>query len=351
MKKYMKYAFLAFFLLLLVLSFFIIRPFITVIIASIIVAYIFFPVFDRVNKRVNNNNISAILVMLLIVVVLGLFLWFVGSRVFGELDIIKEKNSFEEAMSQLDSKCDASDNPLCISVNYLSGLIEEPETRQSILSAVSDISKSLLTSIPRLLINIIIFTFTTFYLFRDGRRIMKYLSDIIPLKRKFKVSLKGQMNDLFYSTIYGAIIIALIQGAVGTVAFILLGSTESPFFWGTMMAVAALVPFIGTGIIWLPMALFQIIQGYLSESDAIMWKGVTLLIVGAFIISMIDNVLKPKIIGERSGMHPLLIMIGAFGGIAFMGFIGVFLGPMILAFFMSFLYVYHEEKSEIFEDL
>ncbi|MBU0535824.1 MAG: AI-2E family transporter [Nanoarchaeota archaeon] len=345
----MKYAFLTFFLILLVLSFFIIRPFITVILASIIVAYMAYPLHDRMNKKLNKDHISAIIVMMIIILVLGAFFWFIGTEVFKEVEAISKQNKFEEAFSQLNSKCDNSDSMICQSIDYITETLEAPETKKSIISSLSRFSAWIITSIPSFLFNIIIFMFTTFYLLKDGKSMMEYLGKTLPLKKSFKTSLKKQINDLFYSTVYGALIVAIIQGCVGIVAFIVFGSTESPFFWGLIMAISALIPFIGTGMVWLPMALFQILQGYLTESNVIVWKGVGLLLVGALIISTIDNVLKPKIIGQRAGMHPLLIMLGAFGGMAFMGFIGIFIGPIILAFFMSFLKVYHNERSEIFE--
>ncbi|MBD3312952.1 AI-2E family transporter [Candidatus Woesearchaeota archaeon] len=349
MKKYMKYAFLIFFIILAILSFLIIQPFLTAILASIIVAYIFYPLHKLLKKKVKNRNLSALLLMILIVILLAIITGFIGRELYSEVNTLITKGNFEDTFEQINMRCDQADSLTCQSIDYIVEVLEDPQTKSSIISAISRFSKSLIVSIPSLILSLVIFIFTTFFLFRDGDDIIKYVNNLLPLKKGFKKSLKKQTKDLFYSTLYGTLVVAIIQGIVGIIAFMIFDSTDSPFFWGAIMAVGALIPFVGTGIVWLPMSIIQILTGYFSETPSVIWKGVGLLAVGAVIISSIDNVIKPKIIGDKSGLHPLLVMLGAFGGIALMGFIGVFVGPMILAFFISFLRVYHEEKNEIFE--
>ncbi len=345
MKKYFRYAFLIFFALVIVLSFFIVKPFITAILSSFVVVYIFHPLSVWLEKRTSSRNLAAFTVLLIIILVIGLFSTLFVREVYREVDNLTRKGT----LLDIDARCSESGSITCRAANYLVAAIKNPDTKKAVMSTISKISTSLIVSIPSFLLNIIIFIFTTFYLIRDREKIMAYLSNALPLKKSFKELLRKQTDDLFFSTIYGTLIIAIIQGVIGIAAFAVFDSTDSPFFWGLMMAVAALIPFVGTGLVWVPMGAFQMLGGYLGESSVIMWKGAGLLIVGALIISTVDNLLKPKIIGNRAGMHPLLIMLGAFGGIALMGFIGVFIGPLILAFFMSFLSVYKKERTEIFE--
>ncbi|MCX6707574.1 MAG: AI-2E family transporter [Candidatus Woesearchaeota archaeon] len=343
MKQYMKYAFLLFFFGLLILSFLIIRPFLTAILSGCIAVYIFYPLFRRLNRRLDNRTASSAIMLVLILILLVIFSILIGSKILSELGNI----SLEGPFLSLDGKC-SSDTALCKASNYAAGILQDPRTNQVIFNFISDISKSIIISIPSLALQVLIFIFTTYYLFRDGEAILKYIGEIMPLKKDFKVLLKKQTEDLFYSTVYGAIIVSMIQGVVATAAFIIFNSTQSPFFWGALSIIAAMIPFIGTALIWMPMSLFQIYQGYLSGSTSMMWQGIGLFIVGLCLISTIDNMIKPKIVGKRAGMHPLLILLGALGGIALLDFIGVFIGPLILAFFISFLEVYKKEKSEIF---
>lgn len=343
MKQYMKYAFLLFFFALLVLSFLIIRPFLTAILSGCIAVYIFYPLYRRLNSRLNNRTASSAIMLALILILLVIFSLLIGSKIFTELSNIP----LEGPLLSLNGNCN-SDTVICRASDYAAGILQDPKTNQAIFNFISDMSRSIIISIPSLTLQVLIFIFTTYYLFRDGEAILKYIGEIIPLKKDFKVLLKKQTEDLFYSTVYGAIIVSMMQGVVATAVFIIFNSTQSPFFWGALSIIAAMIPFIGTAIIWMPMSLFQIYQGYLAGSQTMIWQGAGLFIVGLCLISTIDNIIKPKIVGKRAGMHPLLILLGALGGIALLDFIGVFIGPLILAFFISFLEVYKKEKSEIF---
>lgn len=346
MKKYMKYAFLIFFAILLVLSIIIIKPFLTAILSAAIVAYMSYPLNRRVNEKVKNRSLSAAIVLLVVIIFIGIFSAIIISEIYQEVGGFVARG---DIMPSLEKKYCGDDSLLCLTNNYMVDFLSEPSTRSAIISSISKVSASLIISIPSLLLNLLIFIFTSFYLLKEGDILVKRALDLVPLKSYFKKILKKQTDDIFYSTVYGAIVVSLIQGFVGIIAFMVFETTESPFFWGMIIAVAALIPFIGTGVIWIPMGLFQVLTGYSTGSEDIMWKGIGFLIIGGMLISTIDNIIRPKIVGHRAGMHPLLILLGALGGIAMLGFIGVFVGPLILAFFISFLNVYWEEKSEIFE--
>jgi predicted PurR-regulated permease PerM len=142
---------------------------------------------------------------------------------------------------------------------------------------------------------------------------------------------------------YGSILIAVIQGALGALGFWIFG-IESFFIWGMVMAIFALVPFVGTAIIWIPAALYLIAKGTTSGNMTLVWHGVGLLLYGVFIISSADNLLKPKLIGDRAGMHPVVVLLGVLGGLSLFGFAGFLIGPLILAAMTSFADIYQKEK-------
>ena len=110
--------------------------------------------------------------------------------------------------------------------------------------------------------------------------------------------------------------------------------------WGFIIAFAALLPFIGTGIIWVPVGIFLILNGLFMSDTSFIWRGIGLLIYGALVISTIDNVLRPKVIGDKSMLHPTLALLGVAGGIYLLGFIGVIIGPVILALLVIYLGMY-----------
>ena len=132
---------------------------------------------------------------------------------------------------------------------------------------------------------------------------------------------------MIVSTVYGGVVIAIIQGILGGLAFYVIG-IESPAVWGVAMSIMSFVPLLGTFAVWGPTAVYLVVEGSLME-------GVGLFIFGVLVISMVDNILKPLIIGSRTKMHTLIILFSVLGGIKLFGMIGLIMGPLITAVFVS----------------
>jgi predicted PurR-regulated permease PerM len=140
------------------------------------------------------------------------------------------------------------------------------------------------------------------------------------------------------STVYGGVVIALIQGILGGTAFYFLG-LNSPVLWGCAMTVMSFLPLFGTFSIWGPAAAYLIIQGSVM-------KGVILLLYGVFIISIVDNILRPIIISGRTKMPTLAVFFSVLGGIKFFGLIGFIMGPLVLALFVSVFEIFKHRGGE-----
>ena len=134
------------------------------------------------------------------------------------------------------------------------------------------------------------------------------------------------------ATIYGGILIAVIQGLLGGLSFWILG-IPSPVFWGTAMAFLSFIPLGGTALIWAPAAILLFIQGAFL-------KGIILLMIGIFIISMVDNFLRPFFVGTRTNIHPLLLLFAVLGGIQVFGMIGLVAGPLIVVLCITIIEIY-----------
>jgi len=134
----------------------------------------------------------------------------------------------------------------------------------------------------------------------------------------------------------------LRQGVIGAIGFIIFG-VGSPIFWGMMMAIFALIPFLGTAIIWVPASLILLIKGFLSNNGWMIGKGIGLFLYGLLIVSTLDNIIKPKLIGHKGKIHPAVVLLGILGGLNLFGFIGIFIGPIILAVFIALSKVYSDE--------
>jgi predicted PurR-regulated permease PerM len=169
--------------------------------------------------------------------------------------------------------------------------------------------------------------FTIFFFFKDGPGFLQKIRDYLPFSEQQRDRLTSQVKDMIVSTIYGGVVVAIVQGILGGTAFAILG-IRSPIFWGCAMALMSFVPMLGTAIIWLPASAILLFQGAYV-------KGIGLVLIGVFVISMVDNILKPLIIGGRTKMPTVVIFFTVLGGIKLFGLLGLVMGPLVFALFLS----------------
>lgn len=193
-------------------------------------------------------------------------------------------------------------------------------------------------SIAVVVVNVIIMLFALFFFFRDGDAIMVRLRRVLPFDPSFREGRIRETAELIKASISSGIIVALVQGAVGGITFALLG-LGAPVFWGVIMAFFSLLP-LGAWLVWLPVAVWLLVTGEIG-------RGVTLMIIGAGGISLIDNFLRPMLLAGRTEMNGLLVFISLLGGIAAFGLIGLVLGPVIMATAISFVDAYATERREL----
>ena len=170
----------------------------------------------------------------------------------------------------------------------------------------------------------------------DGKRIIDKLKGHIPLRAKQKEELANRFSNVIYASIYGMIVTAFVQGAVGALGFWIF-DVSSPILWGLVTVIVAILPFVGAALVWLTAAIFKLAAG-----DT--FNGLGLLFYGMFIISTIDNLIRPGIIGSRAKIHPSVVLLGVLGGVELFGFLGIIIGPLILSILTIFLDLYLVEK-------
>ena len=142
------------------------------------------------------------------------------------------------------------------------------------------------------------------------------------------------MRTVTQAVLYGQVLTAVIQGALGGLGLLICG-VPNPLFWGAIMMITAFVPLLGTPLIWVPAAVGLILDGQTT-------RGIVLLIYGATIVMNIDNFLRPRLVSGRSKVHPVLILIGVLGGLRVFGFIGMLVGPLILAVLVALIKFYEQ---------
>jgi predicted PurR-regulated permease PerM len=169
--------------------------------------------------------------------------------------------------------------------------------------------------------------YLTFFLLRDGRQLTRRIGEVVPLRSEQRSALFIKFTTVIRATVKGSVIVAVVQGLLGGVLFAAL-DIRAPLLWGVVMGLLALIPAIGTGLIWFPVGVYLLVTG-----DT--WQGVTLLAFGFFVISMVDNVLRPVLVGQDTRMPDYVVLISTLGGLSVMGINGLIVGPVIAAMFIS----------------
>ena len=349
-----KYVLIFFLLVVVTLVFFLLQPFFIALLTGVVLAYIFYPLYTRVNAKLKRKNLSALLVSLIVILILTIPLFFVLNALSKEAYVSyllsRQKLSSGELFS-LD--CTNSTNVLCGFTDALKGIVSDPQYRYYLESTIQRLStffidniSEFLFSLPQVFVNSFIVIFVMFYFFKDGELLLAKVESVIPLKMAHRKNILQKLKDVTYAVIYGHILVALIQGGLGALGFFIFG-ISSPFIWGLVMAFFALIPFVGPPIVWLPVAVSKIVEGYAVSDSSLITKGILLIVYGTIVVGLADNLLKPKIIGDRADIHPILVLLGALGGINLFGMVGIIVGPVILALFVTFLRIYEEERERV----
>ncbi|MDA8086435.1 MAG: AI-2E family transporter [Nitrospiraceae bacterium] len=201
--------------------------------------------------------------------------------------------------------------------------------RAGLLGAISVGAKNLLL----VMLHFVIMIFSAFFILKDGPDFIARLRGYLPFSEDHKDRLIGQAKDMIVSTIYGGVLVAAVQGLMAGLAFWILG-ISLPVFWGAMTFLTSFAPFVGTSAIWVPGSVYFFLTGH-------MWKGILLLAIGVIFISLAgDYILRPVILKGKTKMNTLLIFFSVLGGIEFFGIIGLVLGPLTLALFISVLEIF-----------
>ena len=348
---YRKIIFSIIFLALIIVSFMIIRPFLTAILAGIIFSYIFYPLYLRIYKKIANKNVASLITSSLVILMIILTLFFLLNTVSKEAYTTYLLSKQKVVSGQFISECQPADKSICKSLNYFADKANDPRVKyyfdttvKGITTKITESISNILFSIPIFLLDIFIILFVMFFLLKDGEVFVDKVERIMPLKGEYREHVFKKLNDMAYAVIYGSIIIAIIQGTLAGFGFFIFG-LPSPLLWGTVMMFASLIPYIGSSIVWFPASLMLIFEGYLNMETSMIMKGALLILYGIFVVGTIDNILKPKLIGSKGGLHPVLVLLGVVGGLKFLGFVGVIVGPIILAMLVTFINIYEEEKQ------
>ncbi|HLC57686.1 MAG TPA: AI-2E family transporter [Candidatus Nanoarchaeia archaeon] len=311
-------------LVLVTLSFLLIRPFIITIISAGVLAYLCYPVFSIINSRIRRKTFSALIIIFLLILLIAIPLYFVLNALYMETKIILQNYDYTSLINTLSPE--------------LSDFLDEG-IKKMVMFIASKASEFLL-SLPSLLINLLIFITCLFYFIKDGPELFLKLESLLPFRHEEKQFLHNEFKKTASGVMYSVVLTGLIEGVLGAVGFYIFG-VPSPILWGLIMFILTFIPGLGTILVWGPAGIIKLIQGST-------FSGIGIIIYGVLLIILVEFMLKNKIIVDKSKIHPLIVLLGVLGGLKFLGLVGLIIGPVILGMLIPFIrtFVLEHDKSK-----
>jgi predicted PurR-regulated permease PerM len=328
----------AFFLGILGLMFFltwtIFKPFLIFMVVGVLVAVLALPI-DRLWEKILPNRIAAFGTLLTIFILITGPMVGLGFALYGDVeDGVQaiEDGSVEVGLNQILDVVYPGQN-----ATERNETIDSlwDEARPKVEDALRSVISSAVGVLADFLIALTVILFVAYYVLTDGEKLAKFLRRAAPLPPKQVDFLLAEGHNGLKAVFYGQILTSLIQGGLGGIGFLIAG-VPGAIIWAAVMAVLSLLPVVGAFIVWVPAALFLFIKG-----DT--WQAVFLTAWGFMVVSQIDNFVRPKLIGDRADIHPLFVLIGVLGGVAAFGFVGLFLGPLLVGITVSILRVWETD--------
>jgi predicted PurR-regulated permease PerM len=315
-----------------ILFLYLLLPFFFPIFWAAVIAGVFRPLYTRINGKLNRPNLSTAILFLVIALILLLPTGIVGTLVFNESVQIYETLSPDT--KRMDSSVQRlintiADNSIArlFHVNKAMLIAKTTEVAQGITNYIFVHLTQLTQNTLGLLVQFAIMFYTLFFFVRDGDRFLRMGMKLIPLGMGREKFLYERFITTARSTLKVTLIIGGIQGALGGIVFFVTG-VEGALIWGLLMILMSIVPVVGCTIIWAPAGILMLLTGHI-------WEGVLILAVGTFVISTVDNLLRPILLGQDVEMHPLLIFLSTLGGIILFGFSGFVIGPVVTALLIA----------------
>jgi predicted PurR-regulated permease PerM len=321
----------------------ILRPFAGVIAWSVILVITFYPLHRRLVRSTGRPSLSALIsavFVALIILIPVVILTGLAVREFLDLK--------EALQAKFKDGLDPNDIPLVRQVmdwlgRYLS--LDTTKIAESIRQHSSELAQmaarfslAFAGNLSSLVVSFVFTIFSMFFLFRNGRQIVSKIPDLLPLERSQSEGLILRIRDVINGSIYGVLVIALIQGGLGGVIFGIL-AVPSPVLWGLVMSVASMIPLLGAASVWAPGAIYLLVTGN--------WmKAVILAAFGGIVISSVDNFLRPKLVGERVRLDELVMFFSVLGGLKLFGVLGIIAGPVVFAVAGSLLTTLRDAEIE-----
>ena len=307
-----------------------------------IVGIIFLPVQQFFERRLGGRaTIAAILAVILIFVTVLLPAMLIASAVVNEAAVIYGMIQrgeidpgillrwLEELSPQLIERAES----IGIDVDKLPEKISAAAIKGT--QFIGQLALTAGQNVARFLVLFFLMLYLLFFVLRDGEQMLEAIIRALPLGDERERALFAKFAEVSRATIKGTLVIGLMQGFLGGVMFSILGITGA-VFWGVVMVILSILPIVGASIVWIPVAIFLLINGA--------WmKALVLVVFGAVVIGLLDNILRPLLVGRDTKMPDYIILLSTLGGLSVFGISGFVIGPVIASLFLSVWVMFQEE--------
>jgi predicted PurR-regulated permease PerM len=348
-KKYGSNFFLIFLLCFLLLFLWIFWTYVSAIILALLTASVLYPMYLLINKLFKSRESLASLFMvffvfLILIIPVGWFVSTLSNEAFDFYSRASSAVSLKKIQDSLES--DSIWAQRIRKVGKMTGIEFTPETVEKLATSIGKNvgfylyrqTSSIATNLLNFLVHFFLMMLLLYYLFRDGVRLKDYVTQLLPVPKEQFEKVVKKFQEMGRAIIVGNGFAGIVQGILGGLGFYFFG-LHSPFLWGTIIAFMAFLPIIGASVVFVPAAAIILIQGKIG-------LGIGFLVYNVFYSSIMEYLIKPRVIGEGMQMNSVLVFIGIIGGIKLFGILGIIYGPLIITIFLTLAEIYRLEYKE-----
>lgn len=319
-------------------------PFASTILAAVVVVMVAWPVYAWILARVGGRaGMASVLTMLLLVIgvvgPVGLALWLVITEM-GAL-LVGMRDSLTELPARFSVWIDSAE--VASAYHRITADTRTPSQALSdalhaavnpALQGAGSLAQAALNNVGGALLRLLLFLLVLGTLFQGGPTLADRVQRLVPMAVDAQARVWDKLSRFARGFVVAALLVAVLQGTLATIGYAL-GGVESPLVWGILTGIVSVVPVVGTSLVWIPLAAVRFAQGDTSG-------GVLVLAWSVVVVGSADNFLRPLVIGRSASVHPTLIFLAVFGGIASFGLSGLLIGPMLMATLLALLQLYEE---------
>lgn len=319
-------------LVLMVLAFFLIKPFLLAMMLAFILAFIFRPLYVRLNKKIKSKNLSATLICIFLLIIIVIPVWFLTPILVNQSIKIFIASQNLDLVTPLKHLFPQLFETEVISNSITTGLYSFiTQITNSIMNAFSD----LILNFPTLFLQFLVVLFVFFFSLRDGDALVSYIQSLLPFSKETEKKLFKSTNDITYSVLYGQVVLGILQGLLVGVGLFIFG-IDNALFLTLLACIAGILPIIGTAVVWIPVVVYLLISNQIGAFFGVLVFGLA--------STIFESILKPAFVAKRTNVNSAIILIGMIGGIFFLGALGAIIGPLILAYLLIILDLYRDKK-------